>query len=153
MASLTRSVFGAGLPWTLVGLGICIGILVIVIDRRQEARDAVFRVPVLGIYLPLKLSAAIFVGGLIAALVQRNAASKDLPRRGLLYAAGLITGEALMGVVLAIPIALSSLWPSMSADPFTLFETPPLGGWPGLIVVAGVAILLYRVASAENEKP
>ena len=158
MASLTRSVFGAGLPWTLVGLGICIGILVIVIDRRQEARDAVFRVPVLavalGIYLPLKLSAAIFVGGLIAALVQRNAASRDhLPRRGLLYAAGLITGEALMGIVLAIPIALSSLWPSMSADPFTLFETPPLGGWPGLIVVAGVAILLYRVASAENEKP
>jgi putative OPT family oligopeptide transporter len=158
MASLTRSVFGAGLPWTLVGLGICIGILVIVIDRRQEARGAVFRVPVLavalGIYLPLKLSAAIFVGGLIAALVQRNAASRDhLPRRGLLYAAGLITGEALMGVVLAIPIALSSLWPSMSADPFTLFETPPLGGWPGLIVVAGVAILLYRVASAQNEKP
>jgi putative OPT family oligopeptide transporter len=158
MASLTQSVFGAGLPWTLVGLGVVIGIVVILLDRRQEARGAAFRVPVLGvalgIYLPLKLSAAIFIGGLIAALVQRKRLQGDqLPRRGLLCAAGLITGEALMGILLAVPIALSGLWPSMKADPFTLFETPPVEGWPGLIVVAGVAVLLYRIASGEAERP
>jgi putative OPT family oligopeptide transporter len=157
MASLTQSVFGAGLPWMLVGLGIFIGIVVIVIDRRQEARSAAFRVPVLavalGVYLPLKLSAAIFIGGLIAALIQQRTPSRDqLPRRGLLCAAGLITGEALMGILLAIPIALSSLWPAVSADPFKLFEIPPLGGWPGLIVIAGVAILLYRIASSGRLK-
>jgi putative OPT family oligopeptide transporter len=157
MASLTQSVFGPGLPWMLVGLGIFIGIVVIVIDLRQEARGAMFRVPVLavalGVYLPLKLSAAIFIGGLIAALIQRKTPSRDqLPRRGLLCAAGLITGEALMGILLAIPIALSSLWPAVSADPFKLFEIPPLGGWPGLIVVTGVAILLYRIASSGRSK-
>lgn len=157
MASLTQSVFGAGLPWTLVTLGVVIGIVVILLDRRQEARGATFRVPVLGvalgIYLPLKLSAAIVVGGLIATLAQRKTVRGDqLPRRGLLCAAGLITGEALMGVLLAAPIALSGLWPSMSADPFKLFDTTPLGGWPGLVVVGVVAAFLYRMASVSSSR-
>src|SRR5262249_13647638 len=57
MASLTRSVFGAGLPWPLVGLGAAIGVIVILVDRRLEAQKSEFRLPVLGvalgIYLPL----------------------------------------------------------------------------------------------------
>jgi putative OPT family oligopeptide transporter len=152
MASLTRSVFGAGLPWPLVGLGMAIGILVILVDRRQEARGRDFRLPVLavalGIYLPLKLSAAICVGGVISALARRAGAKDDDPsRRGLLFAAGLITGEALMGIMLAIPIALAALWPSLSPDPFTLFDSPPLGGWPGLVIVAIAGLALYWIAS------
>jgi hypothetical protein len=62
----------------------------------------------------------------------------------------LITGEALMGILLAVPIALSGLWPSMNADPFKLFEIPPLGGWPGLVVVGGIAVMLYRIASSSR---
>ena len=154
MAGLTRSVFGAGLPWSLVGLGMAIGIAVILLDRRQEARGSEFRLPVLavalGIYLPLKLSAAIFVGGLIAALAKGAAGGNREPsRRGLLFAAGLITGEALMGIMLAIPIALAALWPGFSADPFTLFDAPPVGGWPGVVIVAMVGVLLYRIAIAQ----
>jgi putative OPT family oligopeptide transporter len=148
MASLTRSVFGAGLPWPLVGLGAVIGVLVIRMDQRQEARGSDFRLPVLavalGIYLPLKLSATIFLGGVIAAMASRAAAKRDEPSRpGLLFAAGLITGEALMGILLAIPIALGALWPGLSPDPFLLFEGTPLGGWPGLAIVALVGWLLY----------
>jgi putative OPT family oligopeptide transporter len=151
MASLTRSVFGAGLPWPLVGLGAAIGLLVIVVDRRQEARGRDFRLPVLavalGIYLPLKLSAAICVGGLISALARRAAVEGGEPsRRGLLFAAGLITGEALMGIMLAIPIALAALWPSLSHDPFTVFDSPRFGGWPGLVIVAMVGWALYWIA-------
>ena len=115
-----------GLPWPLVGLGAAIGVLVILLDRRQEARGSDFRLPVLavalGIDLPLKLSAAIFLGGMISALVQHTWQQRDEPsRRGLLFAAGLITGEALMGIMLAIPIALAALWPGLNPDPFTLF--------------------------------
>ena len=157
MASLTRSVFGAGLPWPLVGLGMLIGILVILADRRLEARGSEFRLPVLGvalgIYLPLKLSATIFLGGVIAALASRAAARSDDPsRRGLLFAAGLITGEALMGIVLAIPIALGAFWPGLSPDPFLLFEEPPLGGWPGIVIVAVVGWLLYVTAREPSRK-
>jgi len=156
MASLTRSVFGAGLPWPLVGLGAAIGVVVIFLDRRQEIRGSGFRLPVLavalGIYLPLKLSVAICVGGIISA-VARSAAGEggDPSRRGLLFAAGLITGEALMGIMLAIPIALAALWPSLSPDPFTAFDSPPWGGWPGLVIVAMVGWALYRIAIGPRE--
>ncbi len=149
MAGLTRSVFGAGLPWPLVGLGAAIGVAIILVDRRLERRGGGFRLPVLavalGIYLPLKLSAAICAGGVIAALA-KNAAGQDHnpSRRGLLFAAGLITGEALMGILLALPIALVALWPAFSADPFTLFDRPPLGGWPGLVIMTMVGAALYR---------
>ena len=153
MASLARGVFGGTLPWEMVGLGAAIGIAVILVDRRQAARGSDFQLPVLavalGMYLPLKLSAAILVGGLVGALARRRA---DKPTeagssRGLLFAAGLVTGEALMGILLAVPIALSGLWPTLGADPFRLFETPPLGGWPGLVVLATVAVLLHRTAT------
>jgi putative OPT family oligopeptide transporter len=149
MASLTRSVFGAGLPWPLVGLGAAIGGIVIFLDQRLERRGSECRLPVLGvalgIYLPLKLSATIFFGGVIAALASRAAVKNDPPSRsGLLFAAGLITGEALMGILLAIPIALGAFWPGLSADPFMLFEAPPVGGWPGLVVLVLVGWLVYQ---------
>ncbi|UVT17730.1 MAG: oligopeptide transporter, OPT family [Nitrospira sp.] len=152
MANLTRSVFGSGLPWPLVGLGAVIGILVILVDRRQELRGSDFRVPVLavalGMYLPLKLSAAIVLGGVIAASANRQAGrGEQMSQRGLLVAAGLITGEALMGIILAMPIALAALWPGLAGDPFAVFTAPPFGGWPGLIVVAGVGLFLYRTAA------
>ena len=151
MANLTKSVFGGGLPWHLVALGIVIGLAIIALDRRQEAKHSAFRLPVLavalGIYLPLKLSAAIFAGGLGAALVQRAMPREEgLPRQGLLFAAGLVTGEALTGIALAIPVAISGVWPSVSADPFKLFSEPPLGAWPGLAVTIIIAALLYRAA-------
>ena len=150
MASLTRSVFGAGLPWSLVGVGAIIGVLVILLDRRQERRGSEFRLPVLavalGIYLPFKLSAAIFLGGIIAALVKRAIGERREPsQRGLLFAAGLITGEALMGIMLAMPIALTTVWPELSSDPFTIFASPPFGGWPGLLMVTLVGCVLYRM--------
>ena len=150
MASLTRSVFGVGLPWPLVGLGAIIGVLVILLDHRQERRGSEFRFPVLavalGIYLPLKLSVAIVLGGVIAAMVKHARGAEHEPsQRGLLFAAGLITGEALMGIMLAMPIALTTIWPEMPSDPFMMFVSPPLGGWPGLLMVAVVGVALYRV--------
>jgi putative OPT family oligopeptide transporter len=155
MANLTRSVFGAGLPWPLVGLGAGIGILIILIDRRQELRSNALRLPVLavalGIYLPLKLSATIFLGGAIAALAHRRTGEGREPsQRGLLFAAGLITGEALMGIMLALPIALAALWPGISADPFTMFALPPFGGWPGLAMMAVVGFALYRIGAGHG---
>ncbi len=152
MASLAKGVFGEGLPWSLVGGGMTIGALVIWLDRRQAARGAAFRLPVLavalGIYLPLKLSAAIVAGGLIGEWARKRAARSGDPstQQGVLFAAGLVTGEALMGIVLAFPIALSGLWPSISADPFALFDVPPMGAWPGLAALAVVGAMLYCAA-------
>ncbi len=156
MANLTRSVFGTGLPWSLVGLGAVIGVLIILADRRQELRGRALRFPVLavalGIYLPLKLSATIFLGGAIAAwATKRTSEGHEPSHRGLLFAAGLITGEALMGIMLAMPIALAALWPGFSADPFMVFAVPPYGGWPGLAMVAFVGLSLYRIAVSRGQ--
>ncbi len=156
MASLAQGVFGEGLPWDMVALGVGLGIAVILGDRRLEARGAAFRAPVLavalGIYLPLKLSAAILVGGIVGAIARRGSvhSAGQATRPGLLCAAGLVTGEALVGILLAVPIALSGIWPALEADPFKLFESPPLGGWPGVAVLAAVAVWLYKTATAPS---
>jgi len=76
------------------------------------------------------------------------AESESGGRRGLLFAAGLVTGEALMGILLAAPIAVSGIWPAIGSDPLQLFAAPPLGGWPGLAALAAVAVLLHRAATA-----
>ncbi|MFQ5992735.1 MAG: OPT family oligopeptide transporter [Nitrospiraceae bacterium] len=152
MANLAQGVFGEGLPWDLVALGALVSGLVIVVDRRLAARGATFRIPVLavalGIYLPLKLSLAIFAGGIIAEFARRATATAGARpmNRGLLFAAGLVTGEALTGIFLALPIMLSRLWPTLGSDPFRLFEAPPWGAWPGLAALLIVAWLLYRAA-------
>ena len=105
----------------------------------------------LGFYLPLKLSMAILVGGILAELaMRRGEQGGKAGNRGLLFAAGLVTGEALTGILLAVPLALASVWPSLGSDPLKLFEEPPLGAWPGLIMIAAVAWLLYRSAAPSN---
>lgn len=73
-----------------------------------------------GIYLPVERSVPIFVGGLAAhgagrSLARRQAqeaqgfeqAAARSTRRGLLFASGLITGEVLVGIALAVPIAFT----------------------------------------------
>ncbi len=152
MASLAAGVFGGSLPWSLVLLGMGLGVGIILWDERLRAREAVWRVPVLavalGIYLPLKLSAAIFLGGLVAEFVRRQGggATEDSMQSGLLAAAGLVTGEALMGIVLALPIAVAAVWPWLPTDPWRVFEAPPYGAWPGVLAVGVLVWWLYRSA-------
>jgi len=145
MASVAEGVFGAGLPWGMVAAGAVIGVALIVVDERQRARGATFRVPVLavavGIYLPLELSVPIFVGGLIAHFARSRAVGlEEAGDGGMLFAAGLITGEALVGIFMAVPIVVSS-----DPDVFALDLA-----WPesvGLVIVAAIAALLARVAA------
>jgi putative OPT family oligopeptide transporter len=152
MANLARGVFGGTLPWHLVVVGGGIGVAIIATDQYLAKKRASLRLPVLavalGMYLPLKLSATICLGGLLAELSYRRAgnrgSSSGSSNAGLLVAAGLVTGEALMGIVLAAPVALSGRWPGIGADPFQLYEVPPLGGWPGLVALALIGLFLYR---------
>jgi putative OPT family oligopeptide transporter len=151
MASVAQGVFGAGLPWGMVAVGAVIGAVIIGVDEYLKKIDAPWHAPVLavavGIYLPLELSVPIFLGGLMAHAVERSLADRPQADRersmrlGILAAAGLITGEALLGIFLAIPIVLSGK-PDILA-----ISDEPLGGAPGLLVMAGIAIWVYRVAT------
>jgi putative OPT family oligopeptide transporter len=145
MASVANGVFGAGLPWGMVACGVVIGLANLALDKWLERRQSAFRAPVLavavGIYLPLELSVPILLGGVIAEAVKRAAARRggEPGRTGMLFAAGLITGEALIGIALAVPIVISG-----EADVLALGRD--LTVWTGVAVVAAIAVLLYRAA-------
>ncbi|MHC4901174.1 MAG: OPT family oligopeptide transporter [Planctomycetota bacterium] len=158
MQSVAVGVFEQNLPWTLVWTGMVVAAAIIILDLVLEARGARFRTPVLavavGIYLPLELSVPILFGGLISLAAHRYHVRRSSPaevkdtaaRNGLLLAAGLITGEAMLGILLAIPLAI---WEGENriADTFgdwTGLEEPLW--WPGLIMLGFVLAVLYRVA-------
>jgi putative OPT family oligopeptide transporter len=153
MASVAKGMFGGHLPWGMITVGAAIGIAVIAWDLWLKKRGAEFRAPVLavavGIYLPLELAVPIFAGGLLAWLVEKKlgvhgetAEAERAKRNGMLFAAGLITGEALMGIFIAIPIVVSG-----RDDVIALPSGLQFGGWLGLLIVGGLAVMLYRVAA------
>ncbi|MCK4413265.1 MAG: oligopeptide transporter, OPT family [Candidatus Eisenbacteria sp.] len=161
MASVARGVFDQSLPWTWVIIGALVGVVIIALDQFQRARGASFRFPVLavavGIYLPFQLSVPILIGGVISAVIRatlrRRGALKAViekaARRGLLIAAGLITGEALLGILLAIPIVVTSRTDALALLP------DEIGAWPGMLLLAGVAAWLLadglRRTTGEDE--
>ncbi len=155
MASVAQGMFGGKLPWDMIAAGAVIGALVIAFDNWLKSRNSTFRVPVLaaaiGIYLPLELMVPIFLGGVLAYLVERrfgvvgtsDESLRDrIHRPGVLFSAGLITGEALMGIAIAIPIVISE-----RSDVLALPAQFHFGQFVGLVVLAVVGWLLYRVSS------
>jgi len=142
MASVAEGVFSGNLPWGMVAAGAGIGALIIGIDEILAAQKSPVRAPVLavaiGIYLPLELAVPIFIGGLIQWFVSRQGTPG---KSGMLLAAGLITGEALIGILLAIPIVLTG-----DTAFLALPESMQGGQLIGLIVLGLVALTLYRTA-------
>ncbi|GFI26965.1 hypothetical protein IMSAGC012_02089 [Lachnospiraceae bacterium] len=98
MKMIVEGVMGGNLPWALVGIGAFIAIVVEILG-----------IPVLpfaiGLYLPIHLSTPMMVGGIVKWLVEKNSAEsdkKDADANGILYSSGLIAGEGLVGIFLAI---------------------------------------------------
>ena len=118
MKSVADGVSTGNLPWDFVSIGAVIAIIIIMLDIRQEKRGSDFRIPVLavavGIYLPIELTVPIFIGGMINHMGKKTGSSAASEKKGLLLASGLITGEALMGILVAIPIFITGnkdWWP------------------------------------------
>jgi uncharacterized oligopeptide transporter (OPT) family protein len=140
-----------------------IAAVVIGLDQYLKSIGSKFRTPVLavtiGIYLPLELAVPIFAGGLIHYAIKRYHTRLRTPveqveasgRNGLLFASGLITGEALMGILLAIPIILLKQFDVDLPIIEHLWEkTMPYGGWLGAVLLLGVAYWLYSTARGKT---
>jgi len=162
MASVARGLFGGSLPWPTIGVGVGVGAVIIAIDEVLKAKRATFRMPVLaaavGIYLPLELSVPIFLGGLLAWFAERALKAtgrattpeeaERMARKGMLFAAGVITGEALMGIVIAIPIVVAGRADVLALPDALRIGQTPAGEWLGLAVLALLAFWLYRTATS-----
>ena len=140
---------GGGLPWMIIAIGAGIAIVVISIDSWLTATGSKIRVPVMafavGVYLPFDLNVPIFMGGVIAWLVNRGLENEratperrgQVERNGLLGAAGFITGEALMGIFIAIPVAATHDANVLAMSPQTFVA---------LLFVGLTLVLLYKLA-------
>ncbi len=105
MSELSTGIFGQGIEWNYIYMGFGLALVLILLDLIQKKRGSNFRFPVLavavGVYLPLSLSVSIFLGGLVAHWRLGKMSDIKLDNEGILRASGLITGEALMGVLVA----------------------------------------------------
>jgi len=155
MASVAKGLFGGHLPWNMIAIGALIGVAVIVLDQFLKSRGAKFRVPVLaaaiGIYLPLETMVPIFLGGLLNHLVTRSFGSglsedevEKRNRGGTLFAAGLITGEALLGIIIGAAIYKTDN-PEVLALPLGMQLGGSAGELLALVILGAVGYWMYRV--------
>ena len=139
MKLVVEGVMDGNLPWPLIFAGASIGLAVEVLG-----------IPILpfavGLYLPIHLSAGIMVGGLVRLFTENRKKSSEAEKkaqvdRGILYTSGLIAGEGLVGVLLAI-FALINVGGNSLADIINLSEKINFGQIGAL---ASFAVLVYTL--------
>ncbi|MBQ2708989.1 MAG: oligopeptide transporter, OPT family, partial [Clostridia bacterium] len=98
MKMVIEGIMEGNLPWGLILIGVCIAIVVEVVG-----------IPVLpfaiGVYLPVQLNACIMIGGIIRLFFDRMKESdekKEIINNGVLFCSGMIAGEGLVGILLAL---------------------------------------------------
>jgi putative OPT family oligopeptide transporter len=107
IAEFGKALMTGGAPWELISIGIFIGIALELV-----------RVPslpfALGIYLPIALTSPIMLGGVISLIVTKLTKNpKESQQRGVLLASGLVAGEALMGLFIALGVIFG--WINLNA--------------------------------------
>ncbi len=95
MKMVVEGVMNGTLPWDLIIIGVAIAIVI-----------EIMGLPVLpvaiGLYLPIHLSVPMFIGGLIREYFERKKADKETIDKGVLYCSGLIAGEGIVGILIAV---------------------------------------------------
>lgn len=139
MKMITEGVMNGNLPWPLVLIGIFAAIVVEILG-----------IPVLpvaiGLYLPLELSATIMIGGVIRWIVDKKSADKNGEASGgVLFCSGLIAGEGLVGILLAI---LAVVGVSSKFDLSSSVNTGRIGG----IVLLAIMIACVFVFAMPKKK-
>ncbi|MCI5629533.1 MAG: oligopeptide transporter, OPT family [Clostridium sp.] len=149
MKLVVEGVMDGNLPWPLIFAGASIGLAVEVLG-----------IPILpfavGLYLPIHLSAGIMVGGLVRLFTENRKKSSEAEKkaqvdRGILYTSGLIAGEGLVGVLLAI-FALINVGGNSLADIINLSEKINFGQIGALAFFAVLVYTLLRYTIFYKEK-
>ena len=140
MKMIIEGVMNGNLPWALIFIGAFISIAVEILG--------IGALPVaIGLYLPLELSSTIMLGGLVRLFTDKKRAAKNENGKGILFCSGLIAGEGIVGVLLAI-FAVTGL-----LDKMNLSSVIPSGNVQAFILLAlVVAAVWYAANGKKNEK-
>ena len=143
MKMIVEGIMNAQLPWSLIFIGVFVAIVIEILG-----------VPVMpvavGMYLPFSLSAGIMCGGVIRWFVEKRTKknekfNKDAVERGTLYTSGLIAGEGLMGILLAVFAVLH--WDIDISSQFSIGQIGALIMWALML-----GTLLYVCFGKKNLK-
>ncbi|MEA2274955.1 MAG: hypothetical protein QOI98_3663 [Solirubrobacteraceae bacterium] len=152
MKTVIEGVLSGSLPWGLVGVGSALTVSALIAGLPGLA----FAV---GIYLPLGSLTPIFVGGVVRRIVDaRRSAKASDSDPGVLAASGMIAGEGLVGVLIAMLVAGGRSWPDSAlsktlaavhfgAKDFTWLKGP-IAVALGIAIVLAICALLYRAAQS-----
>ena len=137
MKMLVEGIMNADLPWALILIGVFIAIVV-----------EILKVPVMpfavGMYLPFSLSAGIMAGGIVRFIVEKikgtDEEKKERADKGVLFTSGMIAGEGIMGIVLAV-LAVVGADSSINLSEKLGITTPQ---FVSLIVFVLLLVYLFR---------
>jgi putative OPT family oligopeptide transporter len=132
MATLVTGVMEGNLPWALMGLGAVLALV-------AEACGVIPLAFAIGLYLPITTTAPLILGGLLRTAVERRHA--PLSDRPILFASGLIAGDALMGIGIAA-LTVGGLAGAVA------LRTPGAAGeaWEDLLTIAPFVALMGALA-------
>jgi putative OPT family oligopeptide transporter len=141
MAQLSSGIVERKMAWPLIIVGMLMGLGFILMQVRSPMLVCV------GMYLPLETTFAIFLGGLVKGAVELFGAKRGLneaqkvrvENNGVLLAAGLIAGEALVGILFAV-LSYKNVNYVLNANPGMF--------WISLLILAGIAVYLVKVPLA-----
>jgi putative OPT family oligopeptide transporter len=171
MTTIAKGIFSHNLDWNYILFGIAIGIVIIIFDLLLKKNSASYCLPPLavgmGIYLPPTLEVPLIIGTVMSYMVHRHLKKQAIERNsknveaeveksnrsGVLFASGLIVGESLMGVIIAI-IIVFSVTAGGSDSPLALVgkDFEPTADSLGLIVfIVLIAVFIYRVLNPKVE--
>ena len=152
MKTVIEGVMDGNLPWGLVLSGVCIAVVIEIIG-----------IPVLpfaiGIYLPVHLNACIMVGGLVRLAIDKlkkpENEKKRIANNGILFCSGMIAGEGLVGILLAI-FAIVTLGGKSLSEYIDLsgFVSPALSniGSIALFIVIIATVVLFSFKKSKSDK-
>lgn len=142
MKMIVEGVMDGNLPWTLVWIGVFIAVVI-----------EIFGIPVLpvaiGLYLPLRLSVPIMAGGLVRYVVTKrgvSAAPESEAGSGILFCSGMIAGEGLVGILMAV-LAVAGV-----ADALDFSKSIYTGSIGGLMVFAFVVLAVAWAAMGRKQE-
>ncbi|WP_087722147.1 OPT family oligopeptide transporter [Pandoraea sp. PE-S2T-3] len=158
MTAIAKGIFTHQLDWSMLGIGAVVGLVMIAIDAMLAKRGGVARLPVIavgiGIYLPPTIGSALVIGSVLGWISHRvmkaraKAHGKDFgpyadaaERRGVLLASGLIVGESLVGVAMAMVVGFTG-----SDAPLAIVGSGFAGtaDWIAFAAFVAVCVVLVR---------